>query len=192
MILLTTDYDSGSLARNIELRECFDKNRVRGLFDDRVIFAEPSFLRTTFRRFFEIANIFEPGTLCCLANADIAFDATINLLAAKHFDGRFMCLSRWNKAARGLAVLDDGAAYTQDAWAFKTPVKIPETCDFPLGQRGCDNKIAWLMDSIGYKLFNPSLTVKALHVHDSGFRTYRPDSAQVPGPYKQVPPTELV
>ena len=127
----------------------------------------------------------------CVANADIAFDSTIGLLTEKHFNNRFMCLSRQHTLPDGSMILDIGAAYTQDAWAFKTPVKIPDNCNFPLGQRGCDNKIAWLMDSIGYKLFNPVYTIKALHVHDSGFRTYTDKSEPVPGPYKQVNPTEL-
>jgi hypothetical protein len=45
--------------------------------------------------------------------------------------------------------------------------------DVKLGTPGCDNRIAFILrTSLGLKLSNPAYTLKTIHLHESGVRTY--------------------
>ena len=76
--------------------------------------------------------------------------------------------------------------WSQDAWIFKGSVKhndfdtviasnnkrLNEVIPFGLGVPGCDNKIAAMLRAKGYKVTNPSLSIKAIHKHETQERTY--------------------
>ncbi len=66
--------------------------------------------------------------------------------------------------------------YSQDAWAVRV-ADLTSTFDFSrleveLGRPRCDNKVAYLFDSIGFDVVNPSLDVCVQHVHVTGIRSY--------------------
>lgn len=66
--------------------------------------------------------------------------------------------------------------YSQDAWAVRV-ADLTNTSDFirlevELGRPRCDNKVAFLFDSLGFDVVNPSLDVCVQHVHVTGIRSY--------------------
>ena len=130
--------------------------------------------RITFKEYFEWANDmpWRSESVICLANADIYFDETLKLVKPAHLENKFLCLSRWKHVPGKDPVLDEQVAGGADAWIFKTPVKVPEKSNFTQGVIACDNRIARLMQLEGYKLDNPSLDVRVIHVHASGYRSY--------------------
>ena len=54
-------------------------------------------------------------------------------------------------------------ANTQDAWFYKTPIRVENT-DFELGLVGCDNAIAHRLQASGYIVFNMPERFKIIHV----------------------------
>lgn len=61
-------------------------------------------------------------------------------------------------------------ANTQDAWFFKTPMKllfnmyhVNNSTDFEIGKLGCDNAIADRLFKIGYTIINQPITFKIMH-----------------------------
>jgi hypothetical protein len=103
-------------------------------------------------------------------------------------------LSRW----------EDGALYnqwdSQDCWVFLgCPPAI--NGDFRMGTAGCDNRLVWELRNAGMVVRNPSKTLKVIHHHRSGFRSYLQDPQgvarrgdkieRVPGPYSFAKPEEL-
>jgi hypothetical protein len=143
--------------------------------------------RPTFRQFFDWANeITKPDDLSVICNSDIFFD-TIGLIQLMDW----MCkddaiaLTRWELSPDGMARFNnDGCC--QDTWAFCGPIK-PIDCDFPMGYRGCDNKLAYEIRKAGYTLLNPSKMVRSYHYHLSGVRDWNwTNELFVDGPYNCV------
>ena len=136
--------------------------------------------RSTYSDLFSYANDHLAGENCVLCNNDISFDETLDLLKdTKGFDleGHFVCLTRWD------LMLDNSLRFkrparirknSQDAWAFKPllPTKMIEKGGFYMGRPGCDGMVSYLATISGLKVFNPSLLVKAKHLHLSRHRTY--------------------
>jgi hypothetical protein len=88
---------------------------------------------------------------------------------------------------------------SQDAWIFHSnfPVFMPDTSepvkrsfDFALGRPGCDNRVAWLLDKIGYTLYNDPLFIKTYHVHQSKKRSYG-NADMVKGPWLGILPARI-
>ena len=52
---------------------------------------------------------------------------------------------------------------TQDAWLWKSPIKVPN-CDFELGRIGCDHAIAHRFKSVGYIIVNQGSRLKIGHI----------------------------
>ena len=227
MILLTGLYCSGNAARDEELRRCYDKNVANPAFSEIYLFHERKIVlsdewqklfetaesrrthffiedvgqRMTYLQYFKYANtLFKPGTLVCLANSDIFFKASIGLVKPQHLDKKVMCLSRWGFLPNGQEAIDHAADTGADAWIFKTPITIHNSCDFPLGTVAgdpilghvCgDTCIAGLLAEAGYEVINPSLTVKAYHVHGSKVRNYVWDKRLLFMPHRSIPRTQL-
>ena len=81
-----------------------------------------------------------------------------------------LALSRWDLDGDGKARLFERAD-SQDAWIFRGRVR-KVAADFAVGVYDCDNKIAWELEQAGYTVLNPALSVRAYHVHASGYRRY--------------------
>ena len=152
--------------------------------------------RPTFKTLFQYATEqLLPNTLCCIVNADIAFDESIAELEQFHNPHYFVCLSRWEKYEGEPLVRIPNPHRTQDAWVFVAPAHpvLLENTDFYLGKPGCDNLIASWAHRAGLRLFNPCHTVKATHVHRVKFKTYSPhrDRLGCEQHYVKVSPSDL-
>jgi len=174
-----------------ELSTCWGINDA--LFTERtVMHGKPTFS--------EIFDACREDSVNVIANSDIYFDldGIAHILNGIRPLTTF-ALSRWNVHADGTVNLYDHAD-SQDAWVFlgkPTGIDAP----FTMGVPGCDNRLAWLMKEAGYIVLNPSLTIRAYHLHNVQWRSYLsdPDSKarwgekieRIPPPYHLVKPTHL-
>ncbi len=200
--------------RQAEIERALEKNLASCLFSEIVLLADPAAqdpfsgtdasvvrigvaARPSFDTFFaEIASRSLDTDLNVIANSDIYFDETLALLDHYPMAGRCVALSRWDVESDGSSRFLDEHGYTrawsQDAWIF---LGIPRgiEADFLLGKRGCDNRLAHEIARAGYHVENPSVTVKAHHLHQTAIRRYtQGDEDLVPKPYKGIEQTPLV
>ena len=146
------------------------------------------------------------GSMCILANSDIFFDQTLADLSrilpadSERWDGLVLALTRheWHgTGGRVDPLLDKCKLFSQthdsqDAWIFRTPLRVPSTSsDFALGRPGCDNRIVQVFREAGYVVGNACLTVRCYHTHASQVRTYTSGVNAVPPPYGYVYPRTL-
>lgn len=143
--------------------------------------------RPTYAAMFDIINsVTGPDDWNILINSDIYLDDTIELIN-KYTSNDFIALSRWDVDKDGNSK-HHNTWDSQDAWAFKGKSKRINNADFFQGIAGCDNAIADRAERAGYRVLNPSKTIKTYHLHNTGIRNYSPN-VKVPKPYKMVTPT---
>lgn len=144
-------------------------------------------LRPTFDNFFSLINkISSQDDINIIINADIILTESIILVDSFNMEKTFLALTRWEIDKNG-SIDFLNRADSQDVWIFKGTVKI--NCDYSLGVIGCDNKIAYDFYSSGYRVINPSIDIKCLHLHNASYRNYMGD--RLPGPYHHIAPTKI-
>ena len=142
--------------------------------------------RPTFAQMFAMCL---PDHLNVIANSDIHFDDT---LPTKIPEGHIYALSRYDK--RGDTLVPWHGRDSQDAWMVQGgPWHIQ--ADFTMGIPGCDNVIAHVL-SKDFRLSNPCMSIRAIHLHESGYRTYgegrgKPKMFRLQPPYHFVYPCSL-
>jgi hypothetical protein len=172
--LFTPWYTDSNPQRNEENRACLDANiacadisRIHLIAEnDRNLPQHPKVThhilnkRPTYTDIFNIANSLESGH-SIIANTDIYFGSLA--LLDNMSEGDCFALSRWD-------ITEDGTPVhffhqdSQDVWIFKGMINNVYG-DFEIGRLGCDNRIAYEIQRAGYHITNPSLTLKAYHVH---------------------------
>jgi hypothetical protein len=60
-----------------------------------------------------------------------------------------------------------------------------------LGWHGCDGRFGYEVLNSGYELYNPSLSIKTMHVHMSNKRNYNAFKNLIEGPYAGAPACTL-
>ena len=178
MIRLFIDkYTDKNKGRNQELQKCFDIN-VKLFGIESIILSIID--RPTFDQMFkQINEIVKPDDITIIANSDIYFNTLYGIGNIK--ENEVYALSRWDRNL--LYDRED----SQDAWVFRGRIKPVPDCDFGLGIPGCDNAIAERLQRVGYRVLNPSKSIKAIHLHSSNIRNY--DSrTTVPKPYLLIKP----
>ena len=143
-----------------------------------------------------------------LINADIYFDESLrDLWAADMSGGRCFALLRYEAtlehAEKGegtepkiFGPRDD----SQDAWIFPGSTLCEraaagenwDTINFTLGQAGCDNAFAGELVRRRWIVANPCMSIRTMHVHESGIRTYRADDRITLGIYATLAPCGLL
>ena len=102
-----------------------------------------------------------------LTNSDMYFDDTLNLIQDRHFTNTVFAVSRYDNGV--LLHRED----SQDSWMGIAPLRVDlSLCGFKFGIGGCDNRIAWVIHHAGYRLLNPSMTIRTHHLHQSNIRNY--------------------
>lgn len=207
--LFINPFTHENASRQKEIDFCMRKNVENKLIDKIIQVNKNS--RSTYGDFFKIMSQY-PNDINIIANLDIYFDETIEL--AKDIKTmECYALTRWENYNG--SVIDFNSRHgrpsppqwSQDAWIFKgfpddkdfdTVVAINsksrsnETIPFSLGIPGCDNKIAAMLKEKKYNVTNPSLSIKAIHVHKNESRSY-PHYQILRGirPFGPVNPTSL-
>ena len=143
--------------------------------------------RPTYEDFFAWANeLAQPDDISIIANSDISFDATIG--AATHALEAHGCyaLARWEDD--GLFERND----SQDSWVFRGRI-TGVAAAFPVGVPRCDNRLLYELQSAGYRVLNPAMTIVSRH-HHAGQRGEYSDMNQgdfVEPPYRYMWPHNL-
>lgn len=149
--------------------------------------------RPTYKDIFEIVNsVTGEDDVNIISNTDIYFDDSIRYVEPTLDYKTVYCLTRWNQMENGEAVFHNKKD-SQDVWIFRGKMKHFSGGNYTMGIAGCDNKIAHDFNTSGYKLLNPSLSVKAYHLHNTQIRNYKKDGVvhRLPPPYQFVTPSLL-
>ena len=205
--LFTTFYHENDSTRNDEYLNCIMKNIVCKGIDEIYVINESGDLsefrtkklirneidqRPTYNDFFELINqtVADPD-ISIIANTDIYFDHNISLLNHLAFNDRCLALSRWDIKSDGKAVLNDRND-SQDVWIFKGRIKKVKA-DFCIGIPRCDNRIACELEKAGYRVENPSFSIKSYHFHTGERKEYAVENllSFIPQPYKYIWPHNL-
>jgi hypothetical protein len=177
-------YRDSNDARNDELELCLHNNIRNNNINTIIIESNDRLKYSDF--FYYIDKLGMHDTVNVIANLDIYFDESISLCESIN-DNNVYALSRWDNL--GMKLVHFNRHDSQDAWVFRG---VPKGVfgGFYLGVPGCDNRIAFEFKKAGYSVHNPSLDIKAIHIHRSRKRNYtRKDS--VPPPYLVVPSCRL-
>lgn len=141
--------------------------------------------RPTYEDFFNISNSLYEKSKIIIANADIFFDESLNLLQNYDLKNTFIGLTRWDLKKNGTTTLFMN--YSQDSWIFQAPIKKIKS-DFPLGILGCENALMDYIISNKFIAINPCYSIKSYHLHLSAIRNYSKDYHIKTRPgYKAIP-----
>lgn len=214
--IFTPFFDCGLPARQEELFECLKRNcqcnfvhRIFLLLEDpdqdderfkhpKVTVIRPVVKkRQTFRDMLMLMNTMcdplpkqlrLPKRIFILCNTDIYFDDSLQRLVNYRSLGKdCFALSRYDVDTQDNVVLKNDPE-SQDAWVFEMPFLegVLHTGDYYLGRLGCDNRFAYELNATGYKVSNPSHTIRACHLHNVNLRTWS-RATDVKPPYMAVP-----
>jgi len=151
--------------------------------------------RLSFDAAIRFANKKLPGHICILANCDVYFDYSLSRLShTPPLHNQMLALSRYDVKDNGVLMFNTFLApYSQDAWIFTSPVAMEGmSVDFKMGYLGCDNRISYEFNKVGYKVTNPCLPCTGIivrHVHKSEKRNYT-ETDRIEGGYLPVFPCE--
>lgn len=125
----------------------------------------------TFQQAFNFANENSlNGNYWCLINLDIFLDHTNLWSLSKSYLNNNYCIALSRHEYNGdvnKSIMDNNFsklyhAHTQDAWLFKTPIKV-ENANFEFGLLGCDNAITDRLIKSGLQVINLPITFKIYH-----------------------------
>lgn len=192
--------------RQQELDECLRKNIDCKLISKIVLLGKRDdllYINNNFKNI-EFITLLEHGTrptynnffdemgdsrINILANSDIYFTDSLKYVHEIR-EGECFALSRWDKKTDGTIVpfchID-----TQDVWVFAERPRTISGADFTLGMPGCDNKIAYLLKRNEYKVYNPSIDIKCIHIHMTEKRNYNRTTDTIQPPYAMVLPITM-
>ncbi len=124
--------------------------------------------RPTFRELFEFSNNKFPKQRIIIANGDIYFNQTLEVLVKYDLKDKLLALTRWNVLPNGtLQIFHQGInmGTSQDVWAYQTPIDTHFSCDFKIGTWHCDSFLSHHAMKAGIKVLNPCLEIQACHLH---------------------------
>jgi hypothetical protein len=208
LTLYAQTYRASTQGRQQELNECLRRNLNHPGIRKVVLFKESdapplpeatvelevveSNERITYAEWFRWVKRQGSG-IGLLLNADIYLDEGLEHLAAT-FDSpeSFLALTRYNPGHAGFH-LNDYPHWTQDVWGVRADAELPESLlyasSFPLGFPGCDNRIAYVMWSHGFRVRNPCYHVRSVHLQASTARHYDKTSDRLYGGVSYVHPS---
>ena len=156
--------------------------------DERIIIINnPN--RLTYKDFFNYSNQFtSENSINILINSDIVIGENFCLLYEKIKSNELYFLTRY-----------DIDRYTQislcnllgcDTWIWRNKIDH-DVGNYFLGKPYCDFKLSYEFYNIGYKIKNPSLTLKTYHIHNIDIRNHS-DSDKIKGNhYLKIKHSEL-
>lgn len=208
LVVYSQYYRTRTPERQLELDECLRRNLNHPGISRMVLFTESdappvpqgtvpvevveSHERITYAEWFRWVQRQGSG-IGLLLNADIYLDEGLEHLAAS-FNGpdTFLALTRYNPGHAGFH-LNDYPHWTQDVWGVRADAELPESLlyasSFPLGFPDCDNRIAYVMWSHGFRVRNPCYHVRSVHLQASTARHYDKTSDLLYGGVSYVHPS---
>ena len=203
--------------REREIKKCLEQNIACPYIDTIVLLNEEDFSSTlpsdpkkkivqeicgkrlTYRMVLDyIYTKVPPNVFVCFSNSDIYLESSIQHIWTFSLQDRFISLLRWDVPddSSKPPVLFGPRADSQDTWilssnSVKSRVWKWDSLDFPFGKNGCDNAINVEMLRQKFLISNPAYSIKTLHLHTSGVRTYNPLDIVDKNIYLHIEPTGL-
>ena len=161
------------------LNERIYTNEELGISSDKIVQIDMK-NRLKFQDVFKYINDNNINGYNIIINADIFLDDTINNLKYSniHTNKQMFALLRYEYDPGELSESKIfGPRFdSQDTWIIHSNfnVKLDEQkiFNFEFGKPGCDNKIIYLMNILGYEVINDPGFIKTYHVHSSEQRDY--------------------
>jgi hypothetical protein len=195
-------YNDKNLDRQKEIITCLNNNMSNNLYDEIHILHNDNELpsvthpkisqhiikgRPTFGDFFDLViPVAKDTDITIFMNSDCYLsEKNLKLIVDNLKEDTVYCMGRWD-ADKNNKLQPFHKEHSQDAWCFRGVIRRPDTSNFFLGILGCDNRLAWELRNVGYKLINPARDIKLIHLHNSGIRNYKQDQ-HVPPPYLMMP-----
>jgi hypothetical protein len=194
--LLQQYYESTQLKRAKELRTCLEENLKNPFIDRIILLNEKEYIdslpqndklkevvighRLTYADVVEYIQQHVPNDrLVCFANSDIVLDGSWRQLWALQMKNVFLSLLRYEAptTADEEPALFGPRPDSQDTWVVHSNSIKDRNWDltplqFEFGTAGCDNAINVEFLRKKFLIANPALSLKTLHIHGSGIRTY--------------------
>ena len=152
--------------------------------------------RLTYKDVFDYAATLGDNKYIILSNSDIFFDATIKRIKISGLTTNKKLFSLLRYEYNPGTSLKDCSLFgprpdSQDSWIWHSKWKIPKemskVLNIELGKSGCDNKIIYLLNILGFACFNEPVLIKSYHHHNSIIRNYK-NSDRVSEPYHAIFP----
>ena len=216
LVLIQQYYRPPQTARARELDKCLKKNLENPLIDRIYLFVESKDLklpkhdklvlmykkaRITYADCIElIQNKIGKGHLVAFANADIYLDASWSNLWSSNLHDVCLALLRWEEeGADGTSALPElygPRSDSQDTWVLHSDSVLERTWNLEpfkiqFGIAGCDNSILVEFLRQKFRIVNPALSLRTIHVHKSQIRSYDPKDIVDRPVYMFVDPTGI-
>jgi len=115
-----------------------------------------------------------------IVNSDILLDGTIGKLRYSdiHLKKKMYALLRYelNPTNLKMSRIFGPRFDSQDTWIIHSNFSIPpeqqKVFNFEFGMPGCDNKICYLANILGFEIYNDPQLIKTYHFHFSNIRNY--------------------
>lgn len=130
-----------------------------------------------------------------LSNLDIFFDKDIDVIKRTGLANEKSIFSlvryeyKTGKPVKEASIFEH-ISDSQDTWIWHSNHNISSNersvFDFQLGIPGCDNTFTYLIQVIGYKVYNLPRLVKSYHNHNTNQRNYDHTTTKTPKPYYNV------
>ena len=215
LVLIQQYYKPKEAIRAAEIDKCLKKNLENPLIDKIYLLSESANYklpksdklvliikkdRITYANCIElIQKQIGKGHLVAFANADIYLDLSwINLWSTDIHD-TFLALLRWEEeGANGQPELYGPRSDSQDTWVIHSDSVLERSWpadmspfQIPFGIAGCDNAILVEFLRQKFKIINPAMSLRTIHVHKSQVRTYDPQDIVDRPVYMHVEPTGI-
>ena len=134
----------------------------------------------------------------CILNSDIFFDKSAENIKRSGLENEKKVFCQLRYEYKDKTKLADSKLFgprqeSQDAWIFHSSQNIEERFRkmfaFNLGVPGCDNKIVYLFNIIGYQCYNEPELIKCYHYHNINSRSYDINTKSLPRPLVGIVPT---
>ena len=194
LVLILQFYKSPNKERNKEIQKCLKKNLENEFVDEIFLFTEgtnlnipsdkkikeiPLKTRLSYANCIDaIQRLIGPGKLVVFANADIYLENSWRALWSVNMKDIFLALLRWDEGLDGTeATLFGPRNDSQDTWVIHSDSVLNKewnltNFNIPFGKAGCDNAILVEFLRNKFKIVNPAMSLKTIHVHASDVRNY--------------------
>ena len=194
LVLIQQYYKPKEPARAKEIDHCLLKNLENPLIDKIYLLSESASYklpksdkltlivkkeRITYGDCIDlIQRMIGKGSLVAFANADIHLDLSWVNLWSVDMHNTLMALLRWEET-NGELQLFGPRSDSQDTWVIHSDSVLDrewalDKFQIPFGVAGCDNAILVEFLRHKFKIINPAMSLRTIHVHKSQVRTYDP------------------
>lgn len=215
LVLIQQYYKPREAVRAVEIDKCLKKNLENPLIDKVYLLSESANYklpksdklvlivkkeRITYANCIElIQKQIGKGHLVAFANADIYLDLSwVNLWSTDIHD-TLLALLRWEEeGSNDQPELYGPRSDSQDVWVIHSDSVLERVWpaqlapfQIPFGIAGCDNAILVEFLRMKFKIVNPAMSLRTIHVHKSQIRTYDPKDIVDRSVYMHVEPTGI-